>query len=77
MGTHYSGLVKWIKWCMIGLQNKTFDRTWYNAMERVWLQNTKLLGNVSNYRFSLWNVDNYQLGVYLMLEILLQWIEGV
>jgi len=39
MGTHHIGLVEWVKWCIIGVQNKTFDRTQYNAMERVWLQN--------------------------------------
>jgi hypothetical protein len=60
MGICYSGLMKWVKWCIIGVQNKTFDRIQYNAIETGWLQNTKILGNVPNYHFSLKNVDNYQ-----------------
>jgi hypothetical protein len=59
MGTRHSGLVKWVKLCIIGVQNKRFDRIGYD-MESGWLQNTKILGNVSNYCFSLWNIDNYQ-----------------
>jgi len=30
-------------------------------MELAWLQNTEILGNVSVYCISLWNVDNYQI----------------
>ena len=60
MGAHHSSLMKWVIWCIIGVQNKMFDRIWYNATETGWLQNIKILGNVSNYRFSLQNLDNYQ-----------------
>ena len=59
MGTHHSVLVKWVKWCIIGVQNKIFDRIWYNVLETV-ITKTKIIGNVSNYPFSLWNVYNYQ-----------------
>jgi hypothetical protein len=60
MATLHSGVVKWVKWCVIAVQNKTFDRIWYSDMESGWLQKTKVHGNISDYHFSLWNVDNYQ-----------------
>jgi hypothetical protein len=58
MGTHHSGLVKWVRWCINVVQNKTFDRV--DMLWKWWLQNTEILGNLFNSRFCLWNVDSYQ-----------------
>jgi hypothetical protein len=51
MGTHHSGLVKWVQWCINVVQNKTIDKVQY-AMEAV-------ITKHRNSHFSLQSVNNF------------------
>ena len=58
MGAHHSSLVKWVMWCIIGVQNEHLIK--YDIM--LWKlgdYKRKILGSVANYPFSLGNVYNY------------------
>ena len=56
---------------------QTFDKIWYNAMESGWLQTWKYLVIYLTTLsvFEMFIITN--LAVYVILEILLQWIKRV
>jgi len=77
MGTHHSSLVNMSKMMYNWSPKQMFDKIRYNAMESGWLQTQKYL-EMYLIILSLFEIlISTSLGVYLILEILLQRIEGV
>jgi hypothetical protein len=77
MGTHHSSLVKMSKIMYKWSPKQEFDKLRYNAMESGWLQTQNYLVMYLTILFLLKMLIITSLVVYLILKILIQWIERV